>query len=246
MKILLTLLITLFATLSFAQNKTDGEGRKQGPWKKRYQKSAHFIYEGQFKNDKPFGEFTYYYQSGNIKAKVKFLKGGEIAYNTMYHESSGYVMAIGKYVNKQKDSLWVYYDNKGYIKSQENYKAGKLDGQRVVYYEPLHGKTVVAKYELYTNGLRHGQVKEYYPNSKLKMEGTYKSGNLEGTVKYYYGNGKLERIERYKHAVKHGWWIFFDEKTGKQLASELFWEGTKLKGEMKKKKAAELKAAQNK
>ena len=84
-----------------------------------------------------------------------------------------------------------------------------------------------------------------FPNTKLKGEGVYKTGNLNGIVKYYRANGNLERLERYQHAVKHGWWIFFD-KDGRQIGSELFWEGRKLKGSEKEKKAAELKANKGK
>jgi hypothetical protein len=56
----------------------------------------------------------------------------------------------------------------------------------------------------------------------------------------------MERVERYKYAVKHGWWIFYNEK-GVQIGKELFWEGIKLKpGPERDKKAEELKAARNK
>lgn len=245
MKSILTVLILLVGLASFSQNKTDDQGRKQGVWKKGYKNSTVFRYVGQFKNDKPYGEFTYYYESGNIQSKIKFQKNGTVAYNVMYHESSGYVMAKGKYLNEAKDSLWLYYDNKGQLKSQETFKKGKLDGQRVVYYEPVNGKYIVAKFEYYTNGVRNGQFKEYYPNTKLKGEGVYKTGNLNGMVKYYRPNGSLERIERYQYAVKHGWWIFFD-KNGRQVGSELFWEGKKLKGAEKEKRTAELKANKGK
>jgi antitoxin component YwqK of YwqJK toxin-antitoxin module len=241
MKNLFTIILLLLCSISFSQNKTDDQDRKQGVWKKGYKNSAVFKYVGQFKDDKPYGEFIYFYESGNIQSKIKFYNKGIVAYNVMYHESSGYVMAKGKYSNEQKDSLWLYYDNQGHLKSQENYKNGKLNGQRVVYYEPINGQYVVAKFEYYSNGVRNGQFKEYYPNTKLKGEGIYKTGNLSGIVKYYRQNGSLERVERYQYAVKHGWWIFFDENS-RQIGSELFWEGKKLKGEQKEKRAAELKA----
>ena len=246
MKTILTFVLLLFINLTFAQNKVDAQGRKQGPWKKPFKNSHALHYVGQFKDDKPYGEFTYYYESGGVESKMTFLNGGKVAYNKMYHESSGYIMAKGKYVNQQKDSLWVYYDNKGQLKSQETYKNGKLDGQRVVYYEPVNGQYRVAKFEYYTNGVRNGQFKEYYPNTKLKAEGAYKDGNLNGIVKYYHANGKIERVERYKYAVKHGWWIFYG-KDGRQVGTELFWEGKKLKdGPEKEKRAEELKANRNK
>lgn len=242
MKTILTFILLLSINLTFAQNKVDTQGRKQGVWKKPYKSSAVFQYVGQFKDDKPYGQFTYYYEGGGVESKITFLNGGKIAYNLMYHESSGYIMAKGKYVNQQKDSLWVYFDNKGQIKSQESYKNGKLEGQRVVYYEPIKGEYRVAKFEYYKNGVRHGQFKEYYANTKLKAEGNYRDGNLNGIVTYYHSNGRIERVERYRYAVKHGWWAFYSEDS-KLLGKELFWEGKKLKdGPEKEKRAAELKA----
>jgi len=243
MKIILSILILSSSLFIFAQNKVDSQGRKQGVWYKTYPNSTIAKYKGQFKDDKPYGEFVYHYESGNIQSKIKFTKGGNIAYNTMYHESSGYVMAKGKYVNQEKDSLWLYYDNKGQLKSQEIYKNGKLDGQRVVYYEPFNGEYRVAKFEMYTNGVRNGNFKEYFPNKKIKIEGTFKTGNLDGAVKFYKSTGKIERIERYKHAVQHGWWIFYNDN-GTLKSKELFWEGKKLKpGAERDKRAAQLKAA---
>lgn len=241
MKTLLTLLLISVCALTFSQNKVDSQGRKQGPWTKPYKGTTMMQFKGQFKDGKPYGEFTYYYESGNIQSKMIFSNNGNTAYSVMYHESSGYRMAKGKYSNQEKDSLWIYYDNKGQLKGQETYKNGKLNGQRVVYYEPLNGQYRVARYEYYKDGLLDGQFKEYYPSTKLKVEGVYKDGNYNGTVRYYYGNGKVERVEKYKYAVKHGWWIFYNDK-GVLIGKELFWEGKKLKGKELEKKKAELKA----
>lgn len=237
------LFILLFITVSgfgFSQiNQKDSQGRKQGVWKKPHpnNKSA-FQYVGQFKNDKPYGEFTYFYETGGVQSKMKFNTDGT-AYNTMYHESSGYVMAKGKYVNQQKDSLWLYYDNQGNLKSQESYKNGKLEGQRVVYYEPINGQYMVARFEYYKDGVLHGQFKEYYPNTKIKAEGVYRTGNLNGMVKFYRPSGKIERVERYQYAVKHGWWVFYNEN-GTQAGKKLYYEGRVLKGQELEEKAKEF------
>jgi len=246
MKTIFTLLLILIGSISFAQNKTDNHGRKQGAWKKAYKGIQVYKYVGQFKNDKPQGEFIYYYKSGNVQSKVTFLQDGAIAYNKMYHESSGRLMAQGKYVNQQKDSLWLYYDNVGNLKSQETFVKGKLNGQSVTYYEPKAGQYVVAKFEYYKNGIKDGQFKAYFPNTKLKSEGIYKDGNKNGIVKNYHSNGKIKSVERYKFAVKHGWWVFYG-KDGRSIGKELFWEGKKLKdGPEKEKRAAELKPKRKK
>ena len=56
------LFIILFLGLSpvlFAQeyNKVDSQGRKQGEWRKVHEGKNVYEYKGQFKNDKPVGEF---------------------------------------------------------------------------------------------------------------------------------------------------------------------------------------------
>ncbi len=242
MKFNLAVLVLFAGTLCFGQiNQVDAQKRKQGPWEKYYPNSALIKYKGQFKDNKPYGLFTYYYPSGRIEAKVKFLKGGYITYSQLYHETSGRIKAMGKYIDQKKDSTWTYFDNRGNVKSKENYVKDKLEGQRVVYYEPVNGKYIVARYEYYKNNTRHGTFKEYHPNTKLKAEGEYVDGNFNGTIKYYYPNGKTERIERYKYAVKHGWWIFYNDK-GVQVGTRLFWEGRLLKGKALEAKKAELKA----
>ena len=246
MKTIFTLLLIAISAVSFSQNKKDSQGRKQGEWKKAHKGVQVYQYVGQFKDDKPYGEFTYYYKSGNVQSKISFSKKGTIAYNKMYHESSGRLMAQGKYVNQQKDSLWLYYDNVGNLKSQETFVKGKLGGQSVTYYEPKNGNYVVAKFEYYKNGIKDGKYKEYYPNTKLKSEGFYKDGNKNGVVKKYHSNGKIKTVERYKFAVKHGWWQFYG-KDGRPVGKVLFWEGVKLKdGPEKDKRAAQIKASRKK
>jgi len=61
MKVVLLISIFLFVSvLGFSQddfNKKDSQGRKQGKWVELHEKSSIKKYEGQFKDDKPFGEF---------------------------------------------------------------------------------------------------------------------------------------------------------------------------------------------
>lgn len=238
---ILTLILFFTASLTFGQiNQKDAQGRKQGVWKKPHENSASFQYVGQFKDDKPYGEFTYYYPSGKTKAIMNFSDNGRVSYAKMYHET-GYLMAAGKYIDQQKDSTWVQYDDRGIISYKETYKMGKLHGQRVVFYEPMNGKYRVMEYSYWKDGIRHGEYKKYHPNSRLAEEGRYVDGNKDGEVKHYHPNGKIALIERYKFAVKHGYQIVYDEN-GKQIGYKLYWEGKELKGEALKKKAAELKA----
>lgn len=232
----------LFASFTgFSQvNQKDSQGRKQGLWKKPYESSNVFIYVGQFKDDIPYGTFTYYYESGKTKVIMEYAADGHTSYAKMYHET-GYLMARGKYIDQKKDSTWVQYDDRGIISYQEDYKNNLLNGQRVVFYEPQGGQYKVMEYSYWKNGLQHGEYKKYHPNMKVAEEGNYVDGNKDGEVRHYHPNGRVSLVEHYQFAVKHGYQIAFDEK-GIQLGYKLYWEGRELKGAEKDAKAAELKA----
>lgn len=241
MKIILTYLLLLIGPATFAQvNQKDAQGRKQGAWKKTYPGSTVLKYSGQFKDDKPVGKFIFYYESGSVQAVVVHRKDGKTSDAQLLHQS-GYLMARGKYVNEKKDSAWVFYDDRGVISSQENYKNGELDGQRVVYYEPVNGEYRVAKYDYWKNGVRDGEYKRYHPNTELAEAGKWVNGKREGKVTHYWPNGRTQKVESWQDGKKHGFWITYDE-SGKSVSSKLYWDGQELKGEARKKKEAELKA----
>jgi antitoxin component YwqK of YwqJK toxin-antitoxin module len=231
----LFLFIFLISVWGYAQqptekiNQKDSQGRKQGTWKVPYKHVKAYRYVGQFKDDIPYGKFVYYYENKTVQAVVHFSDNGKTTRSQMYHKS-GYLMAKGKYIDQKKDSTWVYYDDRGVISYQEDYKDGELDGQKVTFYAPVDGKLRVARYEYWRNGVRHGEYKEYHDNTKLKEEGKYVDGNRDGVVKAYHRNGKIMKIMRYERAVKHGPWIFYDE-SGKSLGIKMYWNGRLLKKE---------------
>lgn len=232
------LLVFSFAQAQQGGNKVDAQGKKQGEWKKFYENSSSIRYVGTFKDDKPVGKFYYYYESGQIQSVMIHRKDGS-SYCEMYHQT-GNLMAKGVYIDEERDSTWYFFDDRGTLSYQESYKNGKLHGQQVVYYEPVNGEYRVMESTYWRNGLKHGEHKEYFPNTRLRCESNYVDGNLNGARKYYYTSGKLERIERYKYATRHGIWNYYGED-GKQLGLIIYWEGKLLEGEAKEKKLQELK-----
>ena len=216
-------LISLSVIAQSEINQTDSQGRKQGVWKKPYEQSKVFRYVGQFKDDVPYGKFIYYYETGEVEAVVHFFEKGKVTRSQLYHRS-GYMMAKGKYVNQQKDSIWVYYDDRGLISYQETYKGGKLNGQKVYFYQPRDNKLYIARYEYYRDGILHGEFKEFHQNTEVKAEGRYVDGNLDGKVMYYHPNGRIKKILHYKHAVQHGLNSFYNEK-GELVGTTMYWNG---------------------
>src|SRR5680860_997814 len=112
MKNIIVIIFILVSTIGFSQeeNTIDAKGLKQGLWKK-YHPNGMIRYKGNFKDDKPVGEFKYFYDSGKLQAKISHF--GEESYANNYYET-GEVKATGKYENQLKDSIWTLYDRDGY------------------------------------------------------------------------------------------------------------------------------------
>jgi antitoxin component YwqK of YwqJK toxin-antitoxin module len=246
MKIISFLIILLTIGNTFAQdiNQVDEKGRKQGKWVVLQEKSRVPKYEGQFKDGEPYGKFTYYYPSRKVKSVIQFEDGTNISRALLYDEN-GALMAYGRYVNKDKDSTWTYYNPSKYVSFKENYVNGILHGPKIIYYIPETPgirQQQAAQLFHYVDGILQGEVREFFMNGTIKMEGFYESEIYEGEVKRYHPNGKVMLIERYKDKMKHGWWISYD-MNGKETNRRYFWNGKELVKEQLEKKLAELKAA---
>lgn len=244
MKLLTLLTFLLIGGSLLAQpekvNQTDSQGRKQGVWKKPYPDVQVFKYVGQFKDDIPYGKFVYYYDTGEVEAVMNYSENGTVCRSSMYHRS-GYLMARGKYINQEKDSIWFYYDDRGYLSYQEEYKGGQLNGQKIVYYMPVDGEYRVMRYENYKDGIRSGESKEYYDNKSLKKECVFVDGYVHGTMKIYYPTGELQGLFQYKNGKKHGWQIIY-KTNGVEEGRKIFWEGVEQKGKAYEEKKELLRA----
>ena len=136
-KSIIFLFLTTFSLVASAQKKdslnvTDKTGKKQGHWVKPYASGSTF-YDGQFKDDVPYGQFKYYYESGQLQTIVNFSDNGQTRRAKMYF-MSGVLMAEGKYIGEKRDSLWKFYNDYGYYISNETYKSGKKEGMAYIYF----------------------------------------------------------------------------------------------------------------
>lgn len=202
-KIVLSLMLFLLAgnAMIFAQdfNKTDKQGRRQGPWVDFYA-NGQKRYEGQFKNDRCHGEFKYYDEQGRLKATNTFDRSGEKALNKTY-ASNGTLIATGYYVNQKKDGEWRYFsENNGKLILIEENKNGKIHGNSTVYYET---GTVMMERQFVDDQLE-GHAKVYYPSGALKEEGDYHQGNKTGVWKAYNEDGDVISSENFSKPTLNG------------------------------------------
>ena len=219
----------------FAQNKTDNKGRKQGPWEVKFEGSDVLRYKGQFKDDKPYGKFVYYYPKGEVSAISVFEPNGEVA-RTTFFDIEGEPMSYGKYVNQERDSTWTFFAD-GNVVSRQNYVRGNREGKKIVYYD--NGK--IYEETTFENDIENGPYRMYHANGKVKIKVDYVDGNREGKIVHYYSDGKLETEGFYRNAVENGFWRYYDERG--RVTKEVFFkngkivlEGEDIKDELQKMK----------
>jgi len=138
----------------------------------------------------------------------------------MYHQLSGKLMAQGKYIKEEKDSIWIFYDDAGALLSKDNYNGGKKEGKCLVF---LPDGTL-AEEKIFKNGIEDGPFKQYFDGKLVKGEGKYVNGKMEGKTSYYYPNGIAAATGIFKNGHKNGVWIY-KEKEGKVKDKELFKNG---------------------
>lgn len=196
-----------FCLLSFGQtetNKTDNQGLKQGYWVKYYP-NGNKLYEGTFKNNKPFGELIRYFDDGSIKAKMFFDNSGDSAHTTMYYQN-GVVASEGLYIDSKKHGEWRYYSFfDSTIVKVENFILGEKDGVEKNFY-PNGNLAEVLNWK---NDKKHGEWEQFYEDGKQKTKGEFVGGEINGPYYVYYSNGRPEVIGFYELGKMDGIWQYY-------------------------------------
>ena len=216
----------------FAQTNTiDKKGWKQGAWAKYYPDNKTAIYTGQFKDNKPFGEFRYYFPSGKLKAIIQHQDKNTLSYARFYFENEQ-LMSEGRYKDMKRDSLWTNHNSQGFIISREMYTLDKLSGLRVTYYLEGQGedKEKVLTIENYKDSLLNGSYEAYFMKGNCKEKGGYLKGKKEGEWLTFHTNNVVISRCNYRNGLVHGWTYGYDIK-GKLLGKSLYDKGVELKGD---------------
>ncbi len=208
---------------SDTMNRSDRNGKKHGYWM-RYEDDT-LTYEGRFEHGVPAGLFVYYYPNKKIKSTVMYSDKGRDARTIMFHQS-GAMMAVGKYYDRKKDSLWRYYSEFELLVSSEEYKKGSPHGTWIKY--NFSGDTIETVE--YRNGIKNGEWKQFFDNGKIKLKATYKADMLDGSFLMYYSNGMFCVSGKYEKSIPVGIWIFYNVK-GEIERKDTFKDGKKIKTE---------------
>ena len=205
-RLLIIICCLIMPFVLFAQdnvNATDKNGKKQGVWKKY--ENGKLQYEGQFKDDVPYGTFKYYHANGKLKSVTEFLQGVHKVKTVIYYEN-GKKASEGTYVDQQKDGLWRYYSNKDTLIKEENYTEGKRSGL----WKTFSADGMLLEECNYLKDKKDGLYKTYYLNGKASLEETYLNGKTNGKSTSYYPNGNVSVTGDYHNGWRDGEWNSYD------------------------------------
>ncbi len=215
------LFFAVVSLFSFAQteNQLDGNGRKNGSWKGYFEESKRVKYEGIFDHGKETGTFTFYddTKAHTIVATRDFSKNDGSAY-TIFYDPKKNKVSEGNVVNRQYEGEWKYYHEASKtVMTTENYKNGKLDGKRTVYYPS--GK--IAEEASYIGGVQNGPYKKYAENGVVLEEENYKDGQIDGiAINRDPDGGTIVSKGPYVNGLKKGVWEFYEK--GKLVKKEKY------------------------
>lgn len=213
--------LKMFCLILFSQtvlsqtdfNKLDSNGKKHGLWKGFYEESKRPKYEGTFEHGKEIGVFNFYddTKAKSIIATREFNVNDNSAYTVFYDQAKNKV-SEGKLVNKLFEGQWKYYHQaSSTIMTVENYKNGKLEGLRSVFYP--NGK--IAEETNYKNNLKEGIYKKYSDNGIVLEEAIYKHNEYNGLAIFRDPEGNIVSKGQFLKGKKTGIWQFFEK--GKQV-----------------------------
>lgn len=219
-KLLVSIILLFFALNAFSQNnfnQIDKKGYKQGKWKKLY-RSGQTYYEGEFKDNYEIGEFLYYYSDGTLKTRNTFSDQGRKCISEGFFES-GKLMYKGIYLNKQKDSIWTYFQERtGKVLMEQRYAKGEKNGMWYIFDD--RGDTIEST--TYVNDEKNGPWFKIYEFGYIK--GNYKNSHLDGKYENFYFDGKIKESGYYRDGDRMGEWDFY-ENNGMITKTEIWREG---------------------
>lgn len=188
-------------------NPVDQNGKKHGVWKGFYEESGRPRYEGTFEHGKEVGIFNFFddTKAKTIIATRTFNVKDNSCY-TIFYDQKKNIVSEGKEINRLREGQWKYYHKESkVIMTLENYKKGKLEGVRTVYYPS--GK--IADETIYKNGLKEGVYKKYSEKGIVLENSFFKKNEYDGLAIYKDPNDMVVAKGKFKDGKKVGMWQFF-------------------------------------
>ncbi len=205
--IIFSFILTNFISGQEKINFTDENGLKQGKWIKKFENGNTF-YEGEFKNNKPVGEFKRYYISGNLISILNYHLESDSVDAVFFHPNK-FLAAKGKYYKQKKEGEWVFYSAKeeDCVICRENYINNLKEGKSIKYH--LNGN--IAEELFYINDLKHGAWIQYFTDGVICIKSNFSNNKVNGKFETFHTNGNREITGTYINDTRNGKWKFYNE-----------------------------------
>jgi antitoxin component YwqK of YwqJK toxin-antitoxin module len=142
--------------------------------------------EGQYKNGRQDGQWTYYHENGKVQRTVNF-SGGQPDGNWEIFNAEGVVVAKRGYKAGKRDGTWVVFDESGKQPlREETYADGKADGTWKVWYPSGQQKTEIG----IKAGVRDGRYAEWDEKGQQRYDLNFAEGKLDGPATLWNAEGK--------------------------------------------------------
>lgn len=165
--------------------------------------------EGQYRSKKleynsREGNFNWYYSNGQKYCQGQY-KNGKAEGKWTYWYKDGQVKREGNYESDYREGEWNFYHRNGKILCKPVYKEGDLDGNYKEYYD--NGDIKLDKN--FSKGKSHGEFTVYFEGNKIKRKGSYEKDSLDGSFIRYWKDGKTAIKGDFRDNKRVGTWEFF-------------------------------------
>ncbi len=180
-------------------NRYNEHGERNGFWRVLF-RNENPRYEGTFVDGKPTGKFIYYFPEGGIRAELIHkedddeLEYEKLVQATFYHRGrkDKNIMAEGQFVDRKKQGLWRFFNERGTLVMKNYYHEDKNHGVRKTFFDCGALMETVT----FHNDIKEGSWKQYYENGNLRLSAYYNNDMLNGEYEVFYDNGR-RRIKGY-------------------------------------------------
>jgi len=163
-----------------------------------------------YKNGIPTGHGLEYFANGNLREDTDYSNSGKDRKITRYHDAPGQlVQAEEQYKNNRPTGTWREYfpDGKTPRKTETYAATGRLNGERITYYETGQ----VLSRQPFLNGMMAGVAQEFFPSGKLRKETTYVRNVLLGPFRELHEDGTAAVNGQYRNGRQSGVWTYYKE-----------------------------------
>ncbi|MBN2636424.1 MAG: hypothetical protein JXR61_09145 [Prolixibacteraceae bacterium] len=202
---IIIIILALLPIVSFSQtNQTDANGLRQGFWTKQ-QPNGRPLYEGNFKDDKPIGEWKRYHEGGRVKAIINYRTDSDSAFTQLFNEL-GKKVAEGNYIDERKEGTWKYFSDNQLI-SKEQHKNGMKHGVSITYYKSGE----IMEQVDWKEGKQEGNYRVFFKSGEPYMEYKVSNNQRNGLCLIYFENGRVELEAYYKNSLRDSVWKYHNE-----------------------------------